>query len=397
MALYLTFALMLSGFASVNSGRVLLTLYALQLGAQPTAIGLLGATIYAFPLVLSWPVGRAADRIGSRGLLFFGALCGSAGLLLPYFLHDLRAMYVAAAAMGVSFSFYSVLLQNLVGLLSKPHERTRNYSNFGLCGATTAFLGPLIAGFGIDHFGYAHASLLIAGLALLHVLLLAAGGHLLPAGSRKDAARGRGIGEMLAQPGVVRMLATSGMVQLGQDLFLFYLPVYGRSIGLTASAIGVVLASFAVAAFIVRIVMPRLVAWLKEERLLAYSFLLGGAALVLVPLFSHVALLSIAAFAFGIGMGCGQPLTMMLMFNRSAPGRSGETLGLRMTANNIMRVGGPALFGVIATALGLTVVFWLDAALLALTGALSRPRSREAQVAAPDPKLADARSKAGGR
>lgn len=47
---------------------------------------------------------------------------------------------------------------------------------------------------------------------------------------------------------------------------------------------------------------------------------------------------------FGLGMGCGQPITTMLLLNRSAERRSGETPGLRQTANNIVR-GTPGMRG----------------------------------------------------
>lgn len=75
--LYLTFALMLCCFSSISAARVILSLFALNLGAQPSAVGILVATFYAFPLVLSWPVGVLSDRLGSRWLLLFGATCGA--------------------------------------------------------------------------------------------------------------------------------------------------------------------------------------------------------------------------------------------------------------------------------------------------------------------------------
>ena len=66
--LYLTFALMTCCFSSISSARVILSLNALELGATPSAVGLLVATFYTFPLLLSWPVGVLSDRLGSRWL-----------------------------------------------------------------------------------------------------------------------------------------------------------------------------------------------------------------------------------------------------------------------------------------------------------------------------------------
>ena len=375
MPLYLTFGLMLFCFSSITAGRVLLSLYALSLGANPSAVGLLVATFFALPMVLAWPIGRYSDRVGSRWLLLAGTLCGTCAMVIPYFARNLPALYVAGTLTGLAFSFYNVLLQNLVGLLSRPHERAQNFGNASLIGAATNLIGPLIAGFGIDHSGHAMASLYVAALALAAVALLVVWGAVLPGGSGQAATSG-GLRETLSTKGVVAILAMSSLVQVGQDLFQFYIPVYGHSIGLSASAIGGVLAAYAGAAFLARFVMPALIRRVGEERLLAHSFYLAGAGFLLIPLFENAIALGMVAFTFGLGMGCGQPITTMLLFNRCAEGRTGEALGLRQSINNLMRVSAPTVFGFIASVLGLFWVFWINSLMMAVTGWLTRPGSK---------------------
>lgn len=377
--LYLTFALMTCCFSSISSARVILSLNALDLGATPSAVGLLVATFYTFPLLLSWPVGVLSDRLGSRWLLFGGAACGACGMLIPVFFRSLAALYVAGFAIGFAFTFYNVLLQNLVGLLSTPENRTRNFSNSSMFGATTLFLGPLVGGIAIDTVGHALACLASTALSSTAVLLLGVFGASLPGGRRNAAPRGR-VRDMLADRGMLRILLTSSLVQMGQDLFQFYLPIYGHGIGLSASAIGAILASFAAAYFVVRVVMPRMIAAIGEERLLRYSFFLAAAGFVLVPVFRGEFALMIVAFMFGCGMGCGQPITTMLLFNRSAEGRSGETFGLRQTTNNVVRVTAPTVFGFIASVAGLFAVFGISAVLMGIGGALTGTRQKKSHA-----------------
>jgi MFS family permease len=372
MPLYLTFALMMCCFSSITASRVILSLYALSLGAQPLAVGVLFAAFYAFPVALSYPVGMLSDRIGSRWLLMFGACSGACGMLLPFYFRELPALYFSAATMGLSFTCYNVLLHNMVGLLSKPHERTRNFSNASMVGATTLFIGPLIAGFAVDHGGAAVACLSSVGLSLAAAGLLAVWGSVLPGGSSHAAPAG-GVRDTLKDPAILKILLTSSLVQVGQDLFQFYMPIYGHQIGLSASAIGSVLAAFAGAFFVVRFVMARLIARLGEETLLAYAFYLAAVGFMLVPFFKSPLALAAVAFTFGLGMGCGQPITTILLFNRSTPGRSGETFGLRQTTNNVMRVTAPTLFGFIASAFGLFPVFCISALLMGGGGLITRP------------------------
>ena len=370
--LFLTFALMLFGFGSISSARVAFTLYALELGASASAVGVVVATLYVFPLLISWPVGRYSDRVGSRWLLLVGAVCGTCATLIPYFVREIAALYIAGTLMGISFSLYNVLLQNLVGLMSKPHERARNFSNSSLIGASTNFAGPLLAGIAIDQVGHANAYLYLVTLSLAAGVLLVGWGGILPGGSRQAASPGS-IRDTVADREMVRILVTSSLVQVGQDLYQFYIPVYGYGIGLSASAIGGILATLAAAAFFIRFIMPSLVARLGEETVLRYSFCLAAFGFALVPFFESVSALALISFMFGLGMGCGQPITTMLIFSRSAEGRSGETLGLRQTVNNAMRVSGPPLFGLIVSAFGLPPVFWLSALLMGGGAVLTRP------------------------
>jgi len=376
VAIYLTLALVFFSFVGVSAARVVLTLYSLELGAPPSVVGVLGGMFYLFPLLLSWPIGSLADRLGSRPLLLLGAGFGACALLLPYFVRNVHAFYVAAALSGLSLAFYHVTLQNLTGILSKPHERARNFSNFSLVGASTNLVGPLFAGFSIDHSGHAVTCLYIAALSAVAIAILLMWGRVLPGGN-PPAVHAASTLKTLGNREVVRMLGASSLVQLGTDLFQFYIPIYGHAMALSASAIGAVLATFAGAAFVVRIFLPRLLKWIAPERLLAYSFYVGATGFLLVPFFASAVMLGLVAFLFGLGMGIGTPLTVMLMFSRSTEGRSGQTLGLRLTVNNSVRVLGPIIFGAVGSALGLPPVFWINAALLGSGGLIARSGAKQ--------------------
>jgi MFS family permease len=372
MSINFALALALLNMSSMRAGRVLLVLYALQLGATPSTVGLLAATFSAFPALLSMHAGRLADRLGSRPLLMLGAVGGGLGSLIPYFWPGVTSIFIAAAMNGISLSIYNVSLQNVVGLLSTPENRTQNFSNYSLTNSVGSLVGPLIAGFSIEHIGHQASCIPLALLALMPLAMLLFWGHALPKGRGRAKDQGGGIRDMLAAKGVSRTLATSSLLQTGQDLFQFYLPVYARSVDLSASAIGVVLAMNSAAAFVVRTALPRLIARFNEHRVLAAAFFVGAASFGLLPLFSSAMMLSIIAFTYGLGMGCGQPIVTMQMFSNSAAGRSGEALGLRMAVNHLTRVVGPVIFGYIGSAFGLPAVFWLNGLMLGTGGALSR-------------------------
>ena len=61
----------------------------------------------------------------------------------------------------------------------------------------------------------------------------------------------------------------------------------------------------------------------------------------------------------------------MIMFSNSRDRRSGESLGLKVMTP-LTKLVAPVLFGAVASGLGLTAMFWLNAALMGAAGAVSR-------------------------
>jgi MFS family permease len=172
-----------------------------------------------------------------------------------------------------------------------------------------------------------------------------------------------------------RTLITSAIILTGTDLFQFYMPIYGHAVGLSASAIGMILGTFAVAAFVVRLVMPALVKRWTADTVLLGSLFIGAAAYLVFPAFQQALLLAAVAFVLGLGMGCSQPVSLMLIYDRAPEGRSGEALGLRLTLNNFMHIAIPLIFGSIGTVFGVAPVFLANAAVMTAGGLISRKRA----------------------
>ncbi len=371
MAILLSFALTLFNMVSIGATRVLVTLYALKLGAQPLTVGLLAATFAVFPMLLSWQAGKLSDRFGPRRPLTVGAAIGACGLLVAYFIPTLPVLFIAAALSGLAATFYNVSLQNLIGKLSNASNRPRNYSNYSMVIAAANAAGPLFAGFSIDRWGHAVTFLCVAGLLVVPIVLLSFWGGILPRG-RRDVGPPRSIRHMLTNPKMWPVLAASSIAQSGLELFQVYLPVYGIEQGLSASAIGAIIATSAAGGFLARLLLTRLIAWGNEEKVLAFALFVGALSFVAVPFFKTALVLSIIAFVFGFGINCTQPIALMLLYARSPEGRSGEALGLRFAIDNAARLISPVVFGLVASALGLGAVFWINALVLAAGSVATR-------------------------
>jgi MFS family permease len=373
VAINLCYLLGVLSYTSMSGARLVMSLYAIEMGAQPLLVGALIGVMQLMPLAFSMPTGLAADRHGTRWLMTGGFAFLVVAMALVVNWPSIAMLFVVAGLNGVHLAINNVALQQLAGALSAPEERARNFSNLALTGAVSNLLGPMIGGVSIDQLGYHGACGVMLAIALAGVVALVGWGGILPKGSQR-LPKAAGAGEQSRPPirDIWRLLGASALTQLCTDIYIFYLPVYARSIGLSATVIGTVMGAYAVAIFIMRAAMPALHKSLGETKLLTYSFILAGAGFAVMPLFTNPWLLGLVSAMVGLGNGSGQPLTMMMVVARSREGRSGEMLGLQLSVNGAGRAGGPFLMGAAGSLIGIPPMFIISCALMGVGALLSR-------------------------
>ena len=372
MNLYLVVLLSVLTSISQRGSKVTVSLYALELGAGSLAVGILAALFAIFPLLLAVYAGRISDRVGVRYPMVFGGTTMAVALAIPAVVPGLPALFICPALIGLGHIFFHVSVHNLIGSLGEPSERTRNFATFSLGSSIAAFIGPSLAGFGIEYAGYRSALIVLALSALLPALAVLLYGRIVPSHVHHEPEeRPKSAFDLLAIPALRRTLIMSGVALTGIELFSFYLPIYGRAIGLPPSSIGMILSCYALAGFIVRAIMHRLARRFTELGVLTGSLFLAAAAYAAVPALGNAVLLGLAAFALGLALGSAQPLTIILTYNNAPKGRSGEALGMRIMANKVTQIGVPLMFGGLGAALGAVPVFLATGAFLFCAGLLS--------------------------
>ncbi|MCX7136257.1 MAG: MFS transporter [Proteobacteria bacterium] len=350
MAIYLIVLLCVLNHAAFTGSRVVISLYAIDLGANPFAIGALVSCYALCPLLFAIYAGRFIDRIGPRLPMLAGTAGLMLGLLLPVVSPGLPLLYVTALLLGSSFMFFFVAVQGVTGAVGAPEDRARNYSFLSIGFSMASLLGPLVAGFSIDHLGFRNALLVLSGALVLSLM------------------------DLLRIPPLRRMFIASGFLSGAWDLYTFYLPVYGHGVGLSASAIGMILATFSAATLVIRLALPMMARQNDEIRILTWALFVASIAYLLFPFFTNAWALAAISFLLGLGLGIGQPLSMNLIYNLAPAGRTSEAAGIRVTVNNMAHVTIPLLFGGIGSALGFAAVFISNAVVL-FAGAVVNNRS----------------------
>ena len=179
--------------------------------------------------------------------------------------------------------------------------------------------------------------------------------------------------DLWRKPDLRGVFITGGFISAGWDLYTFYLPVYGRSIDLSASVIGMIIATFAVATCVIRLFLATMIKHGHEVRILNLALVVAGVAYFLFPFCTNAWLLAAISFLLGLAMGTGQPLSMILIYNLTPRERTSEAAGVRVTVNHVVHVVVPLAFGAIGSAFGFFPVFMLNGVMLVAGGSMNKP------------------------
>jgi MFS family permease len=361
-------ALGIANHVVLTGNRVTVTLEAIKQGHSTAVVGVLVA-LYAFlPMLFAVAAGRISDRIGVRKPMLAGSLALAAGALIPVVIPGLAALFASAALVGVAFMTFQVAAQNATGELGDATARVHNFSQLAVGYSVSGLLGPLIAGFTIDHAGYTTSFAVLAAIPLLPALVLAAGRVALPGPQVVRATLAGSALDLVTHRKLRRVFAVNVLLSMGWDLHTIVIPVYGAGIGLSASQIGLVLASFAAATFVVRFSMRWIVRRATPHQVLTAALFIAAAVYMLFPFVHSAPALIAMSFTLGLGLGMSQPMVMALLHIHAPPGRTGEAAGVRMSLVQSMACAVPLVFGAVGASVGLTPVFWSVGLCLATGG-----------------------------
>ncbi len=362
----------LTGQLGYNGSRVAVSLYALDLGANQFTVGILVALYAVFPMLLAIVIGQLVDRVGPALPSLSGVIAMGVALILPPLFPGIATLYVSCSMLGIGHLLFIIPIEATIGGIGGPERRAANYALLSMGWSIANSCGPVIAGLSIDHVGHVQVFWVLAATSLLPTAVLAWNRRLLPRhGKPKKDARTSAF-ELWRKPNLRMIFITGGIINSAQSLFQFYFPIYGHSLGISASAIGAILGSVAAAAFAVRSMLPVVLKKWSEAQLLVGALFLGCFAYLVLPFVHNPYMLGFIACMLGLGVGCSNPLLMSLLYLLTPQERMAESVGLLRTAYNLTQWMVPLAFGSVGTAFGFPAVFLSNAAMLAAGGMLLR-------------------------
>jgi MFS family permease len=342
--------------------RMAAPLLALRQGHSAAAVGVLLALFALTQVFLALPAGRFADRHGLRRPVGMSVLAAAAGAGLAVAFPVFPVLCLSALLTGGATGAASIALQRHVGRAAEDTTQLRQvFSWLAIGPAVSNFLGPFAAGLVIDHGGFRLAFLLMAMLPLLSWFWIQDVKELPPL-VQPAGQTGNKTWDLLREGMFRRLLVVNWLLASCWDVHTFVVPVLGHERGLSASVIGSILGAFAVAAALVRVVMPLAAARLREWAVIASAMAITALLFGLYPLLDAPLAMGLCSVLLGVALGSVQPMIMSMLHQITPPHRHGEAVAMRVMAINASSVTMPMLFGVAGTVIGISGVFWIAGA-----------------------------------
>ena len=360
---------------SMTGMRMATPLLALKEGYSAAAVGMLLALFALTQVFLSLPAGRYADRHGLKRPLIISvvAACTGAGLSAAFPVYPV--MCLSALLTGGAAGTALIALQRHVGRMAHNKDDLRKvFSWLAIGPAFSNFLGPFAAGLLIDYAGGEAASEtgFRAAFLLLALMPLAAWfwGRAVPELPSKDMAHSdkkETAWDLVQNRGFRRLLLLNWALSSCWDVHTFVVPILGHERGLPASVIGTILGAFAIAAAVIRMLMPVLTRHLAEWQVVLGAMVAACALFILYPFMPGAWSMGVCSVVLGIVLGSVQPMVMSMIHQITPAERHGEALGLRMMAINGSSVLMPVLFGSLGAVVGVSALFWAVGALVGVS------------------------------
>ena len=358
--------------------RMATPLLALKEGYSAAAVGMLLALFALTQVFLSLPAGRYADRHGLKRPLVISvvAACSGAGVAVLFPIYPVLCL--SALLTGGAAGMALIALQRHVGRMAHNKDELRKvFSWLAIGPAISNFLGPFAAGLLIDYAGGEAASTtgFRAAFLLLTLMPLAAWFWArtvqeLPALQTEGANQKATAWDLVQNRGFRRLLLLNWALSSCWDVHTFVVPILGHERGLPASVIGSILGAFAIAAAVIRMLMPIITRHLAESQVVLGAMVAACALFIAYPFMPGAWTMGACSVLLGVVLGSVQPMVMSMIHQITPPERHGEALGLRMMAINGSSVLMPVLFGSLGTVVGVSALFWAVGALVGVSSRL---------------------------
>jgi MFS family permease len=354
------------GFASQSLIFPVMPLYAAQLGASVSEVGLIVALVAYGNALFMIPFGLLSDRFGRRTFLIAGFVICTLTTLLYTLTTNIVQLSLLRALHGIGLAAQTPTIIATVLDLSPEEQRGKALGWITAATQTGLMAGPIIGGSILNSFGFGTAFISSSIFSLIGLVVLLARLSTIPQRKTVEVNINKSWGWLKQRP-LYGGLLTTFAIAMGIGTLGAYIPIYVAGFGITAAGAGLIITlSFASSAML-RVQSGTLSDKVGRKPLMIFGLVLGAAMIALISRFHSLILLGIISFCFGIGIAFVQPSSMALTADLSPKGAKGLASGMFTCAYQIGNAVGPTAMGAVAGISNLETMFLACGSSIAFT------------------------------
>lgn len=378
ISLYISIIGFLGIFSTTISKNPVLPLFIKGLGGQDYILGIIAAASPFAGIILSFPVGYLADKLGKRKLLIISSFV--------FAISPLLYLFVSAPLLLIPIRFFHGMATAIMGpvasaIIVGSYEKTKA-EKLGIYSSATLFgrtLAPLVGGFVISNFSNFGSLInyrlvyVVAFLAAVPVLVLS---FLTPKVDGSVAVKAVNLKDMLFT--LKKFFANSNLISTaGVDMATYYiygvleayLPVYLVERNIRAESIGILFSLQVVSIALTKPFFGKLADKYDKRLQITLGILILFISTLAMSYAPSYFVYVIIVLIFGLGMSLSTVATSTYTAELVAKDSQASALGLLSSLMDVGQTSGPFLTGFIVTAFSYKVGFNI-AALVAILSAV---------------------------
>lgn len=327
-------------------------IYAQDLGAKETDIGLVVSMLTLFALLIRPLTGGILDIFGKKRLLIIGLFLNLLAIILYPWGRHLSFLFVVRALHGVGFGISTTAFGTIAADIVPAARRGEGLGIFGLSTTLAMAIGPYIGLLLYDHWGaiplFATAALMTI-ISLLMVIPLSLTSRPAALAAKKTFKEALTLSEMFEKRAAFPSLLVM-LLSLSYGSIIAFLTPYGKSVGI--SNIGVFFIFNAVFVFISRPFAGKI----YDTKGLPWVILPGAlSGIIGLYLLAHAHTawaVALSASFYGLAFGSIQPSMQAWANDRAPRDKRGAANAMFFSAFDLGIGGGAITLGWVAAWLG---------------------------------------------
>jgi MFS family permease len=352
------------GYAGFSFMFPVIPIYAAELGAPISEVGLIVATLSYVTAFFLIPFGMLSDRFGRQKLLIGGLIVFTLAPLLYPLAHNTGQLILVRAIHGLGAAAF---LPAAIALVVDLTPETKRGTAIGWYTASLQLglmAGPITGGFLTSQFSFDAAFYGCSAVSLIGLILAFSRLRAIAHQPAVIPIEPKSSWRWLGQPLAIAVLLAPLLVAVGSGTIGSYIPLYGIGFGMTETDAGAIITAVYASSALLRAPAGRLADRVDRKLLLLGGVGISAVAVSLFAFFHGLAPFIIIGIIFGIGMGIAMPASLVMAADFSSAGGRGVAMAIPTCFFNVGLALGPTAMGFVANARGYETMFLACAASL---------------------------------